>query len=137
MTKTVRVRYALNFKQEAALRVKRVQRIAAAAKSLGVADPTLLNWVKAQRLGKLRGADSKVVSAEQMEHSRLRVELARVKMGRNILEKATAYSAKVRPSDALSTTMRGWSVSSLSTLNRTAAAAGRGLGMRCSHAVFG
>ena len=40
------------------------------------------------------GVDSKPVSAEQMEISRLRAELARVKMERNILEKATAYFAK-------------------------------------------
>ena len=53
-------------------------------------EQTLFNWVKAQRLGKLKGADSKVVSAEQMEISRLRSELARVKMERDILGKATA-----------------------------------------------
>lgn len=34
------------------------------------------------------------VSAEQMEISRLRAELARVKMERGILGKATAYFAK-------------------------------------------
>ena len=34
------------------------------------------------------------VSAEQMEIARLRAELARVKMERDILEKATAYFAK-------------------------------------------
>ena len=43
------------------------------------------NWVKAKKLGKLKGADSKPVSAEQMEISRLRSELARVKMERDIL----------------------------------------------------
>jgi transposase-like protein len=45
------------------------QSIAAAARSLGVVEQTLFNWVKAARLGKLKGADSKVVSAEQMEIS--------------------------------------------------------------------
>ena len=51
--------------------------------------------VKAQRQGQLKGADSKAkVSAEQMEISRLRAELARVKMERDILGKATAYFAK-------------------------------------------
>ena len=50
---------------------------------------------KAQRQGKLQGADSKVkVSAEQMEISRLRAELARLKMERDILGKETAYFAK-------------------------------------------
>jgi len=35
-----------------------------------VLEQTLFNWVKAQRAGKLTGADRKVVSAEQMEISR-------------------------------------------------------------------
>ena len=80
MTKTVRARYTLEFKQEAVRLVTGGQSIAAAARSLGVVEQTLFNWVKADRQGKLKGADSKVVSAEQMEISRLRAELARVKM---------------------------------------------------------
>ena len=60
----------------------------------GVVDQTLFNWVKAKKLGKLAGAEGKAVSAEQMEISRLRAELARVKMERDILGKATAYFAK-------------------------------------------
>ena len=48
------------------------QSIAAAARTLGVVDQTLFNWVKAHRQGKLSGADSKAVSAEQMEISRLK-----------------------------------------------------------------
>ena len=70
------------------------QSIAAAARTLGLVDQTLFNWVKAKKLGRLSGADSKPVSAEQMEISRLRAELARVKMERDILGKATAYFAK-------------------------------------------
>ena len=96
VTKTTRARYTLEFKQEAVRLVEGGQSIAAAARSLGVVDQTLFNWVKADRLGKLSGADSKVVSAEQMEISRLRAELARVKMERDILGKATAYFAKER-----------------------------------------
>ena len=42
------------------------------------------------------GADSKPVSAQEMEISRLKAELARVKMERDILEKATAYFAKAK-----------------------------------------
>jgi transposase-like protein len=97
MTKTTpRARYTLEFKQEAVRLVEGGQSIAAAARSLGVVEQTLFNWVKARRGGKLTGADSKVVSAEQMEISRLRAELARVKMERDILGKATAYFAKLR-----------------------------------------
>ena len=94
MTKTSRARYTLEFKQEAVRLVQAGQSIASAARALGVVDQTLYNWVKAQRAGKLTGADSKPVSAEQMEISRLRAELARVKMERDILGKATAYFAK-------------------------------------------
>lgn len=59
-----------------------------------MAEQALFNWVKASREGRLSGADSKPVSAEQMEISRLRAELVRVKMERDILKKATAYFAK-------------------------------------------
>jgi transposase len=58
-----------------------------------VVEQTLFNWVKAQRAGQLKGADNKGVSAEQMEIRRLRAELARVKIARDILGKATAYFA--------------------------------------------
>jgi transposase len=94
MTKTTRARYTLEFKQEAVRLVEGGQSIAAAARSLGVVDQTLFNWVKAKREGKLAGADGKLVSAEQMEIARLRAELARVKMERDNLGKATAYFAK-------------------------------------------
>jgi transposase len=95
MTKATRARYTLEFKQEAVRLVESGQSIAAAARSVGMVEQTLFNWVKASRQGTLQGAGSRSkVSAEQMEISRLRVELARVKMERDILGKATAYFAK-------------------------------------------
>jgi len=95
MTKATRARYTLEFKQEAVRLVESGQSIAAAARSVGVVEQTLFNWVKAKREGRLKGAaSSKAVSVEQMEISRLRAELARVKMERDILGKATAYFAK-------------------------------------------
>ena len=96
MTKATRAQYTLEFKQEAVRLVESGQSIAAAARSLGVVEQTLYNWVKAQREGRLKGAAKSKVSAEQMEISRLRAELARVKMERDILGKATAYFAKGR-----------------------------------------
>ena len=72
MTKTTRARYTLEFKQEAVRLVEGGHSIAAGARTLGVVEQTLFNWVKAKKLGKLKGADSKPVSAEQMEISRLR-----------------------------------------------------------------
>ena len=88
MTKTASSRYTLEFKQEAVRLGEGGQSIAAAARTLGVVDQTLFDWVKAHRQGKLEGADSKPkVSAERMEIARLRAELARVKIERDILGK--------------------------------------------------
>jgi transposase len=95
-TTSTRARYTLEFKQEAVRLVAGGQSMAAVARTLGVVDQTLFNWVKADRKGSLKGAGSKPVSAEQMEIARLRAELARVKMERDILGKATAYFAKVQ-----------------------------------------
>ena len=68
--------------------------MAAAARSLGVVEQTLGNWIKLHRAGRLKGASGKhQVTAEQMEISRLRAELTRVTMERDILGKATAYFA--------------------------------------------
>lgn len=96
MEKATRRRYTLEYKQEAVRLVASGQRLAAAAKALGIVEQTLANWVKADRAGHLRGLSSEQVSAERMENIRLRGELARVTMERDILGKATAYFAKVQ-----------------------------------------
>jgi transposase len=71
------------------------QSLASAARTLGLVEQTSPNWVKAHRAGTSVGASSKAqVSAEQMEISRLRAELTRVTMERDILGKATAFFAK-------------------------------------------
>jgi len=90
-----RGRYTLEFKQEAVRLVESGQTLASAARSLGVVEQTLGNWIKLHRAGQLKGAVGKsAVTAEQMEISRLRAELARVTMERDILGKATAFFAK-------------------------------------------
>ena len=90
-----RGRYTLEFKQEAVRLVESGQSLAAAARSLGVVEQTLSNWVQAHRAGALKAVVGKsAVTAEQMEISRWRAELARVTMERDILGKATAYFAK-------------------------------------------
>jgi transposase len=90
-----RGRFTLEFKLEAVRLVESGQTVAAAARSLGVVEQTLSHWVKLHRAGKLKGVIGKsAVTAEQMEISRLRAELARVTMERDILGKATAFFAK-------------------------------------------
>ena len=89
-----RAAYTLEFKIEAVRLVQGGQAKSVTAKILGIPEPTLGNWVRLSAKGKLAGAGAKPVSAEQMELARLRAELARVKMERDILKKATAYFAK-------------------------------------------
>ena len=89
-----RARYTLEFKLVAVRLVKGGQVAAVTAKILGIPKQTLENWVRLDGKGQLKGAGDKPVSAEQMELARLRAELARVKMERDILKKATAYFAR-------------------------------------------
>ena len=96
MGKLARARYTLEFKLEAVRLVKNGQGVTATAKVLGIAEQTLSNWIRADREGRLTGPGTNPVSPEQMEIARLRAELARVKMEREILGKATAYFAKLR-----------------------------------------
>ena len=82
-----RGRYTLEFKMEAVRLVKGGQASAVTAKVLGMPKQTLENWVRLSEKGQLKGAGDKPVSVEQMELARLRAELARVKMERDILKK--------------------------------------------------
>jgi transposase-like protein len=64
------------------------------ARVLGSPKQTLSNWARLAARGELQGVGERPVNAEQMELARLRAELARVKMERDMLKKATAYFAK-------------------------------------------
>lgn len=87
--------YTYEFKLEAVRLVESGQRIAEVARSLGVIEQTLSNWIKAHKAGKLtaHGRGSKL-SAEQIEIRQLRAEVARLKMERDILGKAAAYFSR-------------------------------------------
>lgn len=71
------------------------QNIAEAARSLGIVEQTLRNWIKAQKAGKLtaNGRGLKL-TAEQIEIRQLRAEVARLKMERDILGKAAAHFSR-------------------------------------------
>ena len=81
-----RARYTLEFKLEAVRLVKGGQEASVTARILGIPKQTLSNWVRLAEKGELQGAGERPVSAEQMELARLRAELARVKMERDILK---------------------------------------------------
>jgi transposase-like protein len=89
-----RGQYTLEYKLEAVRLVKGGQSVPVTAKILGVPTQTLGNCVRLSDKGQLAGAGDKPVSQEQMELARLRAQLARVTMERDILKKATAYFAR-------------------------------------------
>ena len=94
MFKIPKQEYTVEFKELAVKRVKAGEGIAKVARDLGLIEQTLRNWVKAAKNGKLRAPGGKAVTAEEMELSRVRAELARLKMENEILKKAAAYFAK-------------------------------------------
>ena len=94
MSNTIRARYTLEYKQEAVRLARSGQSIGSVARSLGISDQTVHNWVKAEAEGRLTTASVRPFSAEQTEIARLKAELARVRMERDILKKAAAYFAK-------------------------------------------
>lgn len=87
---------AIEFKEQAAQLVEGGEGSARIARGRAIDPPLPSHGAELERDGRLRGADSEPVSAEQMEISRLRAELARVTTERDILEKAMTYFAKQR-----------------------------------------
>ena len=82
--KQVRGKYTQEFKLEAVRLVKAGQSVGMTAKVLGIPKASLSNWVRSGEQGQLGGAGDRPVTPEQMEWARLRAELARVKMERDI-----------------------------------------------------
>ncbi len=70
--------YTAEFKGPAVKRVKTGRSIRAVARELSLVEQTLHNGVKAAEAGRLNGAGTKTVTAEQKELSRLRAENIRV-----------------------------------------------------------
>ena len=89
--------YTKEFKEQAAkLVVEGGQGLTETARRLSISAKTLANWVAAARRGELAGAVDKrrPVTDLEAENSRLKRELADMKMERDLLKKATAYFAK-------------------------------------------
>jgi transposase-like protein len=70
------------------------ERVSPAARALGVSAQWLDNWVKAEAAGRLRDVRGKTLTAEQMEIARLKAELSRVRMERDIQKKAAVGFAR-------------------------------------------
>lgn len=93
-----RGKYTLEFKQEAIRQVKAGRAASVVAATLGIPKASLTNWVRAERKGQLGltadGKPAPSVTAEQAEIARLRAEVARLRMERDIAKKAAAYFAQ-------------------------------------------
>jgi transposase len=81
MERLPRKAYTYEFKKAAVRLVESGQRLAESARSLGVVEQTLFDWIKAYKAGKLtaNGRGSKL-TAEQIEIRQLRAENARLKI---------------------------------------------------------
>ena len=96
--KQVRGKYTQEFKLEAVRQVKAGQSAAVVAQVLGIPKASLTSWVRQASRGQLNpgagGSKAAPVTAEQMELARLRAEVARLRMERDIAKKAAAYFAQ-------------------------------------------
>ena len=89
-------KYPDEFRHEAVELVRSSGRsMADVARSLGISDATLGNWVSADREARARAADPRSLDEnERAELNRLRKENAELKMDREILRKAAAFFAR-------------------------------------------
>lgn len=89
-------KYPPEFRREAVELVNSSGRSRAeVARSLGISDSTLSNWVNAERDRRERNADPNALTeSEQAELRRLRKENAQQAMDMEILRKAAAYFAR-------------------------------------------
>ena len=81
------------FKRDAvALVIDEGRRVIDVARSLGVGEGTLGNWVRQARVD--RGERAGVTTSERSELAELRKENARLRMERDLLKRATAFWVK-------------------------------------------
>ena len=91
-----RRQFSREFKREAVRLVKeRGVSVAQAARDLDVHENVLRKWVREQTLDPLQSFPGKgVMRPEQAEIERLKKEVSKLRMERDILKKAAAYFAK-------------------------------------------
>ena len=85
--------YTAEFKTEA-VRLAEEVGVTEAARRLDMPMTSIQNWMKSGRRDVRTRADGKKVTPEQAELSRLRREVASLKVDNEILRKAAAYFAK-------------------------------------------
>lgn len=90
-------KYPEQFRHEAVQLVRESGRTRAEiARSLGISDATLRNWVIADRAARQRAIDPEALSEDELaELKRLRKENLELKTDREILRRAAAYAGDV------------------------------------------
>ena len=94
MMERVRARYTLEFKQEAVRLVRGGQSASLVARSLGFSSQSVDSCLRVEASGRLRESTAKLINADQIEIARLRAELAKATMERDIFKKAMGYFAR-------------------------------------------
>jgi transposase len=95
MKKKRRRRYTAEFKAETVkLVVESGRSISEIARDLGIPKTILGRWVKQAEVDVGRGPAGALTTAEREELARLRRDVRRLEMEREILKKATAFFAK-------------------------------------------
>src|ERR1700724_2739606 len=88
-----RVRYPKEFRRDAAaLVIDQHRTIADVARELGVVEQTLGNWVRQERVD--RGEREGLTTEEHEEMARLRREVKRLTMERDLLKRSVAFWVK-------------------------------------------
>ncbi|MFP5224794.1 MAG: transposase [Actinomycetota bacterium] len=89
-------KYPPEFRREAVeLVLSSGRKVSEVARSLGITDTTLHNWLRKHRESAARASDPNALSeAELAELKRLRKENAQLRIDAEILRKAAAYFAK-------------------------------------------
>ncbi|MBP7930855.1 MAG: transposase [Acidimicrobiia bacterium] len=92
-SRSTRRSFTLEFKRDVvAMVIDQHRTIADVARSLGIGESNLGNWVKQARID--RGDRAGMTSEERSELVRLRRENARLRMERELLKRATAFWVK-------------------------------------------
>ena len=95
MTSRKRRKFTEEFKAEAVRLCKLGDRsVGQVAQELDLTDSALRAWVKRAEVDEGRGPPEELTTAEREELGRLRREVKRLEMEREILKKATAFFAK-------------------------------------------
>jgi transposase len=96
MSRTKRRQHSEEFKREAVkLVTEQGYSVAEAARNLGVHANLLRTWK--QKFGREAAEEQDLTEDERMELARLRAEVKRLRMERDILKKATAFFASEKP----------------------------------------